>query len=163
MKSLMAIGLVLMAFAPAAAVQQPRVDKGDLTEFFVGKWTVKGQERTFHEECRLLTRNSFVICEGKDANPKDPISWISLRGYSHFDDLYNFAEYGSDGSVYQYSGWLNDGVWTFLAHRQYEQRVVRIEDTITPTPAGYFQTRRISINGADWETRFKEEHIRIAD
>lgn len=153
----------IAAIATTATAQEAEVDPGDRPEFFLGNWTVRGDEESFSETCRLLTPNSFVICEGEITDPTDPYKWVSLRGYSHFDDLYTYSEFGGDGSIYHFNGWLNDGVWTFVSHRQYEQRVVRIEDTMTPTEAGFVLRRRISINGGEWETRFEEEHVRLHD
>jgi hypothetical protein len=164
MRSLIALfcaGVAFFSFPGATAAEE--IDPGDLTEFFLGKWTVKGQEDTFAEECRLLTKNSYVICEGAIADPDAPHEWLTMMGYSHFENLYNFTEFGGDGSFYHYKGWLRDGVWTFVSHREYENRIVRIEDVIQPTDTGYLATRWISIDGGGWETRFEEEHVRVSE
>lgn len=160
-----AVALVLATVVTARSswAQDAAVDKGDLPEFFIGKWTIAGQEETFAEECRLLTKNSFVICEGVENDPGQPYQWVRLIGYNHYEDLFTAAEYGGDGSLFQFEGWHDAGNWSFVSHRRYEDRVVPIEDRMVPTERGYTHTRRISINGGEWETRFVDERIRVRD
>lgn len=154
--------LVIMSLAAAAAAfAREAPDPGDLPEFFAGTWTVKGRETTFSEKCEWLSPNSYLICNGADTDPKEPSRWITLLGYSHDKQTYDFTAFDGGGGKASLSGWLRGGVWVFTANQEEGTETVRLQVTLTPTKDGYQLREESSVNGAPWTVTLEEEHVRL--
>ena len=150
----------LLLLSPIGYAEQPR-DPGDLPDFFEGEWTLKGREDTFHEKCSWLSPNSYLICQGSDTDPKDPSQWVTLLGYSHAEDMYNFNAFNGRGGQARYLGWLRGGDWIFSLNREKGKELLRTQIRISPTKDGFFLHEEDSVNGGPWKTTLEEEHVRI--
>ena len=110
-------------------------DPRDRLSFFAGEWTVKGSEATYTEKCEWLSKNSFVVCNAVDTDPKDPGTSISIFGYSPEDQTYTYAGFDSSGGSRTLRGWFN-------------------------TEAGFHFRQEVSQNGASWATTVEIDYLR---
>ena len=157
------VAMLMFAIATSIHAAQPsKPDPGDLPEFFAGTWTLKGAESTFRETCAWLSPNSYLVCNGSDSSSRIPAKWITLLGYSHALDTYNFSAFDSSGAKIVYSGWLRGEVWVFTSEQAIGTELVRFQSTITPTKNGYVLREEKSVNGASWVVVNDEEHIRLS-
>lgn len=164
--SIAGVFLTLGVFSAGANAEPAATDPGDLPDFFAGEWTLKGSEATFHERCRWLSPNSYLICEGEDTNPEAPAKWITMLGYSHAEDTYNFSSFYDDGGKFTYTGWLEGDVWNFVGENTIFNRtegveIIRRQEILTPTKDGYHVKATVSVDGAPWKVVLDEELIRV--
>lgn len=136
-------------------------DPGDLPDFFAGTWTIAGREDTFRETCEWLSPNSFLVCRGADTDPKSPSKWITLLGYSHAEQMYNFTAFDDGGGKSVLSGWLHGDVWVFTAEQVIDNETSRLQVTLTPTSDGYSVREEQSVNGGPWKVTLEERHVRL--
>lgn len=98
------------ASAPARAPGYDRLDS------LVGRWTIKGSEDKYAEECRWFDGNFHLICTTETRRADGTIGHgMSILGYLPDTDTYTYHGIGSKGRNETMAGIFAEGVLEFTS------------------------------------------------
>lgn len=152
------VGVSLLASAAVAGVHSPDVE-ARLT-YFVGDWTVKGQEATYREKCDWYGDRAFVVCFSEDKS--DNSSSYSILGYSQADANFTYHSYRDSGSSNTRAGFPHgDRGIVYVRERRGDAGHIRTSTFLEPRSDGSIHFREDqSTNGGAWKTSYQFDYVR---
>ena len=148
----MLVFLVLFPTAVAAAEEKPPADPRSQLEYFVGTWTIAGEEN-YRETCRWTPGKRAIICETAGG--------FSLFNYEAPQRTYHHYGWSRDGVLEILSGWVEGGRWTFVGTTEKPGEHKRIQVVLTPTKSGFTFRQDVSVNSGPWKKEHDFEYVRL--
>ena len=146
------VGLAVL-FAATAASEEPKRDPHTQLEFFIGTWTIAGEE-SYREMCRWAPGKRAVICETSGG--------FSIFGFSAHQNAYTHYALSREGVLETLYGWVTEKQWDFVGQTENAGEYKRVKVTLTPTKAGFTFRQDVSINGGSWTKEHDFEYVRLS-
>ena len=161
----LAIALLLFGSAHAATAQEApgRLPDYDRLQHFVGRWTERGNEKTFVEVCAWFDGNFHVVCnaERKRAGASigrslSILSYVPGEGYVH-------VGIGNKGSYETLqNGKFREGVFEFLSTAKEGGKSIITRIRIGPFGEhGFPFVVDTSTDGGPWVAAGKTDYVKL--
>jgi hypothetical protein len=128
--------------------------------FFEGRWTIKGIETTYTEECAWVPGGRFLSCQSEDSSKTPHEFGTSVFGFSESEQVYSYAGFNGSGSTRQLRGILDAGIWRFFGQSEHGPEWRRWQVLITPAETGFHYQEEVSVRGGPWEKAVTLDYIR---
>jgi hypothetical protein len=164
MKRYSAVLLLLCSAHAAIAQEAPaRPPEYDALQHFVGRWTERGNEKTFLEACTWFDGNFHVVCnaerkraDGSVGRSLSILSYVPSQGYVH-------VGIGSKGSYDTlHNGTFRGGLFEFLSTARQGDRSIVTRIRIGPfTKSGFSFVVDTSTDGGPWVAAGTTDYVKL--
>jgi hypothetical protein len=153
--------LKLMAQAPQAAPE--RHPGYAALEHFVGRWTMKGREKSFDEKCAWFDGRFHVVCHTEVRHPNGSTTRsMSVLGFVPQDSAYTYQGISSRGRNEIRRGEYRDGIFYLVNESSHGGKRV-----VSRVRAGPFDKREVpfvvesSVDGGPWTLNASETYLKL--
>lgn len=151
---------VLCGACSAAAPQKAaEVAPRDALAMFEGRWTLKGREDTFLEECGFYEGAHHMLCRSTSQGKQGVSKGISILTHSPTQGYLYFG-IGSGGRAEALRGSFDAGTWTWRGDFVIDGKPAQSRVTIAPTGEGFRFREELSRDSGPWSVEFEADYIR---
>jgi hypothetical protein len=152
-------GLVCGACSAAVPSKAAEATPREALAMFEGRWTLKGREDTFLEECGFYEGAHHMLCRSTSQGKKGVSKGISILTHSPTQGYLYFG-IGSSGRAESLRGSHDAGTWTWRGEFTMDGKPVHSRVTIVPAAGGFRFKEELSRDGGPWTVEFEADYIR---
>lgn len=152
-------GLLCGACGAAGPQKPAAVAPREALAMFDGRWTLKGSEDTFLEECGFYEGAQHMLCRSTHQGKKGISKGISILTHSPTQGYLYFG-IGSSGRAEALRGSFDAGSWIWRGEFVIDSKPAQSRVTIVPTAGGFHFKEELSRDGGPWSVEFETDYVR---